>query len=89
MVTLGLPRINVRMPVIVADGILGSFSWPPLPSFPLLVALSLRVCDEYHGLALMAAACLLVVTNKERKAVKETIDMATQTSICCQKKIQV
>ena len=75
------------MPVIVADGILGSFSWPPLPSLPL--ALSLRVCDEYHGLTLMAAACLLVVTNKERKAVKETIDIATQTSICCQKKIQV
>ena len=81
--------MNVRMPVIVADGILGNFSWPPLPNFPLLVALSLRVCDEYHGLTLTAAACLLVVTNKERKAVKETIDIATQTSICCQKKIQV
>ena len=85
------PAIKVRMPVNVADGMLGSSSRcsSSLRRWSLLCLMAWTVL-EYQGFlaAFLRAPEFSDFTNADGKAVRETMATATQASICCQMKSQ-
>ena len=77
----GPPLIKVRIPVNVAEGIVGS----GIPAFFVQWITGFRDTCLSSCLILGGDTLEPVDTKKERKAVTETSITATQASICCQK----
>lgn len=80
------PRMNVRIPVRVARGILGSFPSVSSPSRFLPTAIlefSTRFLNDGFSGGLLAPLDRWA-TNRERKAVSDTMMTAMQASISCQ-----
>ena len=80
--------MKVRIPVKVADGIVGRFI--SCVSRLSLDLLRLLYNGEYHSLAFLAPFLGdTPLMNMERNAVRETMMTALHASICSQKRIQV
>lgn len=89
MLTLLPPRINVRIPVNVADGKLCERIWFPPYQVSFVLLLNNRIGEGCHRFFFRALNFDFSVVKRERNAVKENTDTAVEVCSCSQNEYHV